>query len=100
MKLFRLISLVEGVSLLILLLVAVPLRVYAGLHEPVWYVGWTHGILFLVYGAFALGVSHVREWSVGRWLVTFLLGAVPFGFLVVDGQLRRLGEASAGYEAG
>jgi integral membrane protein len=89
MKLFRLISLIEGLSLLALLLVAVPLRVYAGLHEPVWYVGWTHGLLFLTYGALALVISHQREWSILRWLVTFLLGAVPFGFLVVDGQLKR-----------
>lgn len=89
MKLFRLISLIEGVSLLILLGVAVPLRVYGGLHEPVWYVGWTHGLLFLTYGAFALVISHMREWSILRWLATFLLGAVPFGFLIVDGQLKR-----------
>jgi len=89
MKLFRLLSLIEGVSLLTLLFVAVPLRVYAGLHEPVWYVGWTHGILFLTYGAFALVISHLRQWSILRWLATFLLGAVPFGFLVVDAQLKR-----------
>lgn len=89
MKLFRLVSLVEGVSLLILLLVAVPLRYYGGLHGPVWYVGWTHGLLFLTYGGFALVISHLREWSVLRWLAIFLLGAVPFGFLIVDGQLKR-----------
>jgi len=89
MKLFRLVSLVEGVSLLILLFVAVPLRYYGGLHGPVWYVGWTHGLLFLTYGGFALVISHLWEWSVLRWLATFLLGAVPFGFLVVDAQLRR-----------
>ena len=89
MKLFRIISLIEGVSLLTLLFVAVPLRVYAGLHEPVWYVGWAHGLLFLTYGAFALVISHQREWSILRWLVTFLLGAVPFGFLVVDAQLKQ-----------
>lgn len=89
MKLFRLVSLVEGVSLLILLFVAVPLRYYGGLHGPVWYVGWTHGLLFLIYGGFALVISHLREWSVLRWLAIFLLGAVPFGFLIVDGQLKR-----------
>ena len=89
MKLFRLISLIEGLSLLLLLFVAVPLRLYGGLHDPVWYVGWTHGLLFLAYGAFALAISHLREWSILRWLVTFLLGAVPFGFLVVDAQLKR-----------
>ena len=89
MKLFRLVSLIEGFSLLILLFVAVPLRYYAGLHGPVWYVGWTHGLLFLTYGAFALVISHMREWSVLRWMTTFLLGAVPFGFLIVDAQLKR-----------
>ncbi|MFB6357760.1 MAG: DUF3817 domain-containing protein [Thiohalorhabdaceae bacterium] len=100
MRFFRLLSLVEGLSLLLLLGIAVPLRVYGGMHEPVYYIGWTHGILFLIYGAFALGISHVREWSIGRWLVTFLLGAVPMGFLVVDGQLRQAMAVSAGSRTG
>ncbi len=94
MKPFRLVSLVEGASLLVLLSGAVPLRYYGGLHGPVWYAGWTHGLLFLTYGGFALAISHLREWSVLRWLAIFLLGAVPFGFLVVDAQLRRSMEAA------
>ncbi|MFP4560503.1 MAG: DUF3817 domain-containing protein [Thiohalorhabdus sp.] len=89
MRLFRLVSLIEGLSLLTLLLVAIPLRAYLGLHEAVYYVGWTHGVLFLVYGALALVVSHRRGWSIAYWLMVFLLGAVPFGFLVVDAQLKR-----------
>lgn len=100
MRLFRLVSLVEGLSLLVLLGIAVPLRVYAGMHEVVWYAGWTHGLLFLTYGGFALVISHLRDWSIIRWLATFLLGAVPFGFLVVDAQLRRAMQVSPGSEPG
>lgn len=89
MKLFRLVSLIEGLSFLVLLLVAIPLRAYADMPEVVYYVGWIHGILFLAYGALALTVSHLQQWSIAYWLLVFLLGAVPFGFLVVESHLKR-----------
>jgi len=89
MKLFRLVSLIEGLSFLTLLLVAMPLRAYADMPEVVYYVGWIHGILFLAYGALSLAVSHLRQWSIAYWLLVFLLGAVPFGFLVVESHLKR-----------
>ena len=89
MKFFRLVSLIEGLSLLTLLFVAMPLRSWAGMDEAVTLVGWVHGILFLLYGAVALVISHLQRWSIGYWLLVFLLGAVPFGFLLVDHQLRR-----------
>ena len=89
MTYFRMLSVIEGLSLLTLLLVAMPLRYYAGMHDAVYYVGWTHGILFLIYGAGALVASHKQGWSVPYWLFIFFLGAVPFGFLVVDYQLKR-----------
>jgi integral membrane protein len=100
MKFFRLLSVIEGVSLLTLLFVAIPLRTHFDMPEAVTYMGWTHGVLFLFYGATALVVSHQQGWSILRWLVMFLLGAVPFGFLYVDFQLRRLiREATAGESA-
>jgi integral membrane protein len=89
MKLFRLVSLIEGFSFLILLFVAMPLRAYMGLAEVVYYVGWIHGILFLAYGALSLAVSHLQRWSIAYWFLVLLLGMVPFGFLVVERHLRR-----------
>ena len=101
MKYFRYLSMIEGLSLLTLLFIAMPMRYYAGIHDAVWYVGWTHGILFLLYGAGALVTSHQQGWSILYWLFIFFMGAVPFGFLLVDHQLRKAMEAaevSAGVE--
>ena len=89
MKSFRVISFVEGCSLLALLFVAMPLKYYAGMPEVVFYVGMTHGILFLVYAAWALGVSHAQGWSIAYWLLIFGLGVVPFGFLLVERNIKR-----------
>lgn len=89
MKFFRVVSLVEGLSLLTLLFVAIPLRTHFGMPEAVTYMGWTHGVLFLFYGAMALVVSHRAHWSILTWLAVFLLGAVPFGFVPVDRRLSR-----------
>jgi len=89
MKIFRLISFIEGCSLLALLFIAMPLKYYAGMPEVVFYVGMTHGILFLVYAAWALGVSHTQGWSIGYWLFVFGLGVVPFGFLLVERNIKR-----------
>lgn len=89
MRFFRLVSIVEGLSLLTLLFVAMPLRTYADMPQVVTYVGWIHGILFLFYGAVALVVSHRQHWSILYWLLVFLLGAVPLGFLFVDSRLKR-----------
>ncbi|MFO7954147.1 DUF3817 domain-containing protein [Thioalkalivibrio sp.] len=89
MKLFRLISVIEGISLLVLLFVAMPLRTYADMPLAVTYSGWVHGILFIVYGATSLLASHLSGWPVWKWLLVFVLGVVPFGFLYVDHLVRR-----------
>lgn len=94
------VSLVEGLSLLTLLFVAIPLRTHFGMPEAVTYMGWIHGVLFLFYGAVALVVSHRAHWSILAWLAVFLLGAVPFGFVLVDWHLRRRLRQPASAEAG
>lgn len=88
MKTFRLVSFIEGCSLLLLLFVAMPLKYYAGMPAVVWYVGMGHGILFMLFAALSLTVSHRQGWSVGYWLLVLLLGVVPFGFLLLDTRLR------------
>jgi len=88
-KHFRLISIAEGISLLVLLFIAIPLRNYADLPMAVTWAGWIHGVLFLIYAVATLVASHVRGWSVPKWLLVLMLGVVPFGFLYVDSLIRR-----------
>jgi len=84
----RLLALLEGLSLLSLLFVAMPLKYMHGVTTAVPMVGMTHGILFLVFVAFALIVSQKRAWS-DRFLLLLLASSlVPFGNFMIDRKLR------------
>ena len=85
---FRLLSLIEGLSLITLLFVAMPARYQFGV-DFVWPVGMAHGVLWLAFVAMSLLVSHLQRWSVLAWLLALLCSVVPFGFLVLDARLRR-----------
>ncbi|MBL1261732.1 MAG: DUF3817 domain-containing protein [Thiotrichaceae bacterium] len=89
MKVFRLISLIEGISLLVLLFIAMPLKYQFGISEAVWYAGITHGMLFLTYMVMSLVTSHQQQWPVIKWLLIFLAGIVPLGFVAVDKKLKK-----------
>lgn len=85
MKLFRIVSLLEGISYLVIL------SVTAGLisREFVFPLGMAHGVLFMVYVLLSLQVSHKQGWSILVWLAVFLAAIVPFAFVGVEAYLRR-----------
>lgn len=82
---FRSISVIEGLSYLIILCVTFGLIS----REYVFYLGMTHGVLFLVYLVASLLVSNSRGWSVLVWLALFMAALVPFAFVPVELFLRR-----------
>jgi integral membrane protein len=86
---FRLLSLLEGCSLIVLLFIAMPAKYQFGMGAIVPVTGSIHGMLFLIYLVMSLMVSHQREWSIAKWLAVFIAGTVPFGFVLVERQLRR-----------
>ena len=59
---FRAISRAEGVSLLLLFGFAMPLKYAFGEPAAVHWVGWIHGILFLVYGIALGSAARVGSW--------------------------------------
>ena len=88
----RLIGLTEGVSFLLLMGVAMPLKYLAGQPLAVKYLGWTHGLLFIV-----LCMAIFQAWAGGalsfrRSLLAFFAALVPFGPFLID---RRLAENEA-----
>ncbi len=85
----RLVGLVEGVSYLVLLGVAMPLKYFGGRPLPVRVVGMTHGLLFIAF-CFALLFALIEHgWTLKRGAGFFIASLLPFGTLVMDGQLRR-----------
>lgn len=85
----RLIGFAEGVSFLLLMGVAMPLKYLAGQPLAVKYLGWAHGLLFIV-----LCMAIFQAWAGGalsfkRSLMTFLAALVPFGPFIIDSRLAE-----------
>jgi integral membrane protein len=89
----RAIGLVEGVSFLLLLGVAMPLKYFAGVPQAVTIIGWLHGMLFIT---FCIALAQARQeanWNARRTGVVLLAGLLPFGPFVIDSRLRKEDQA-------
>lgn len=85
LSIFRLSSVCEGISFLIILGVSlgfVP-------REFVYPIGMAHGVLFMAYMVLSLLVSNKQGWSVMVWLFIFLASIVPFAFIAVEMFIQR-----------
>lgn len=88
LKNFRLIAILEGISFIILLFVAMPFKYFLNIPEFVKYFGWLHGVLFVLYGIFLLQVFLVVKWPFIKTLIAFLVSFVPFGTFWFDKKLK------------
>ena len=86
---FRLVAILEGISYLVLLGIAMPLKYMAGMPLPVKYVGWAHGLLFVSFILLLIQVWIAYRWSFGRVVWAFVLSFLPFGTFVLDRQLKN-----------
>jgi integral membrane protein len=88
-------AIIEGVSFLVLLFVAMPLKYFAGWPMAVKVVGWAHGVLFIVFCAALARTMLVARWPVARGAVVLIAALLPFGPFAVD---RRMKEYAAEFE--
>lgn len=86
---FRLIGILEGISYLLLLLVAMPLKYIAGINWPVKYVGWAHGLLFVCFCLLLITVWIKYRWSFFRTALAFVASLLPFGTFVLEKNLQK-----------
>ena len=82
-KFFRLVALLEGVSYILLLFIAVPLKYGGGDDFLVKILGMPHGILFMLYIALAFYLREHYEWKWWQTTIVFLASIVPFGTFYV-----------------
>jgi integral membrane protein len=84
----RVVAFLEGVSYLILLGIAVPLKYLAGMPQVVSAVGLAHGLLFLAFIAAVVHAAMLSRWRAGRVVYALAASVVPFGTFVLDRRLR------------
>lgn len=85
----RLSSLLDGVSYLILLGIAMPLKYLADMPLAVRIVGSLHGLLFLALCWFLLLALIRKKLSFGWCVLVFLCALVPFAPFVLDRKLKE-----------
>ncbi len=77
---FERIAIIEGVSFLILLGIAMPLKYLLGIPEMVKYVGWAHGVLFILYFMLLTALLFSGEFSLKKFLKAAFLASIPLGW--------------------
>ena len=98
-RLFRILGFVEGISWLVLLFVAMPLKYMGDDPRGVEIVGPIHGALFVAYCFSLLQVYLARNWSTKRGAFGFVAALVPFGIFYFDRCFLRW-EAEEGRQEG
>ncbi|QKF66838.1 DUF3817 domain-containing membrane protein [Arcobacter venerupis] len=85
---FRLISFIEGISYLVLLFIAMPLKYLAGIPLAVKIVGMAHGVLFILF-IIALYMAMKRyQWKFLGFQL-FVYSLIPFGFILIEKAIMK-----------
>ncbi len=85
----RAIGILEGLSFIVLLGIAMPLKYFAGRPEAVRVVGMAHGLLFLLYLGATVQAALEYRWAWKRTLVIAAASLIPFGPFYVDAKFLR-----------
>lgn len=88
-NLYRKTAIIEGISYLILLFIAMPIKYILDIAEPVKYFGWIHGVLFLVYMAILIITSLKYRWSIKRIIIYVIGSVLPFVPFILDKNLKK-----------
>jgi integral membrane protein len=85
----RLIGFLEGLSFIILLGIAMPLKYTWNMPEAVRIIGLAHGILFIVYNLYVIRVQIQRQWSLKVVSLAMAASFLPFGTFYADAKIFR-----------
>jgi|SRR4030095_10750673 integral membrane protein len=85
----RAVGILEAISFLVLLGIAMPLKYFAGFPQAVKVAGWTHGVLFMLFCCFLLEAKQQASWSFRQAGAVLVAALLPFGPFVIDRRLRK-----------
>jgi len=85
----RFIGIAEGISFLVLLLIAMPLKYFFGIPIAVKVVGWMHGVLFILYILVVLLAIKAMDWGFFGVIIALAASLIPLGTFVLDRSWKR-----------
>jgi integral membrane protein len=87
---FRKLALLEGWSLILLFFFAMPMKYLAGVPIFVKYIGWAHGVLFVLYALMLLKCWIELGWKFSFAAIVMLCAFVPFAMFWLDKRLEKM----------
>ena len=91
-QILRTIGKLEGVSYLLLLGIAMPLKYIWSQPMAVKITGWAHGALFILLCMYLLIVWRNHGWAFKHVVLVFVAALLPFGPFVIDRRIEGFGE--------
>lgn len=85
----RILAFVEGVSLLVILFITMPLKYAFDNPAPNKTFGLVHGLLFILYLLAVIQVKIEQNWTFRKTLLALLASIIPFGTFWADKKLFR-----------
>ena len=79
----------EGISFLILMGIAMPLKYFFQQPMAVSIVGWIHGVLFILFISLAWEFKTDRNKNLGWFAVAFVAALLPAGTFIFDKKLKQ-----------
>ncbi|UOY03000.1 DUF3817 domain-containing protein [Blastococcus sp. PRF04-17] len=86
---YRVMANVVGVLLVLLFVVAMPLKYFADVPEPVTVLGTAHGWLYFLFFLAAVDLALRAKWTLKGSVLTILAGTVPFLSFVAERAATR-----------
>ncbi|OBW59401.1 multidrug transporter [Solibacillus silvestris] len=89
-RFLRIMGLLDGISLITLLLISMPLKYFADLPQFVTVNGSVHGGIFIAYFLAIVIVQLRIQWHIGWSILSVLVAFIPFGNFLFDYQLKKM----------
>lgn len=88
-NIFRIVAFLEGVSYILLLFIATPIKYVSGNPEYVKMLGMPHGILFMAYVVLAILIAGELKWDKKTLGIVLLASILPFGTFYIDSKYLK-----------
>ena len=85
----RVIGILEGISYLVLLGIAMPLKYIYAIPEAVKFTGWAHGVLFMAYIPAVFSARKIMNWNFIWTGMALAASLIPFGTFILDKYLVK-----------
>lgn len=89
LTLFRIVAFLEGLSYVLLLFIATPMKYFMNEPKYVKLLGMPHGLLFIAYIVLAVILGANLKWNSKTMRIVLLASIIPFGTFYIDKKILK-----------